>query len=66
VQRLREAVVPPGEARAGWRVLDELVAAVGGAAVGSASAAFDALAAESAGFRGLSYDAIGTQGAVAS
>jgi NADH-quinone oxidoreductase subunit G len=66
VQRLREAVVPPGEARSGWRVLDDLVAAVGGESFGSASAAFDALATESAGFRGLSYDAIASQGAVAS
>ncbi len=66
VQRLRQAVVPPAEARPGWVVLDELVSGVAGtAALGSASAVFDALAAEGGAFAGLSYDVIGAQGRVA-
>ncbi len=65
VQRLREAVAPPGEAQAGWRVLGDLASACGGTPVDGASSVFDALAAESAGFRGLSYDVIGAQGRAA-
>ena len=50
VQRLREAVAPPGEAQPGWRVLGDLAAAAGGTSVDGAASAFDALAADSAGF----------------
>ncbi|HZP42257.1 MAG TPA: molybdopterin-dependent oxidoreductase [Candidatus Binatia bacterium] len=63
VQRIRQAVVPPGEARPAWRALAELLAALGGpAAAGDAAAVFAALAAESAPFHGLHWAAVGDQG----
>jgi NADH-quinone oxidoreductase subunit G len=66
VQRFRRAIDPPGDVRAGWHVLGELYAQLTGeAAPGSAAEVFDALAGESAPFAGMSFDALGTQGAVA-
>jgi len=63
VQRFHAAVPPPGEARPGWRVLGELVAAVGGeAAPDTADAVFRALAAECPSFRGLDFGSLGAQG----
>jgi NADH-quinone oxidoreductase subunit G len=67
VQRFRAAVVPPGEARAGWRVVGEILTALGaGPAPGTADAVFAALAAEVGAFRGLTYETLGTQGVAVS
>jgi NADH-quinone oxidoreductase subunit G len=63
VQRFLRAVAPPGEARPGWQVLAQLLAALtGGTPVESAAAVFDALATEHAAFRGLSWQALGEGG----
>jgi NADH-quinone oxidoreductase subunit G len=63
VQRFRAAVVPAGDARAGWRVVGELAAALGGEAPpATAEAVFGALAAEGGPFRGLAYETLGTLG----
>jgi NADH-quinone oxidoreductase subunit G len=63
VQRFRVAFPPPGEARAGWRVLAELLALVaGGSPAASGEAVFAALAAECAPFAGLSYATLGSEG----
>jgi predicted molibdopterin-dependent oxidoreductase YjgC len=65
VQRFHESVPPPGQARPGWRVLGDLVAAMTSAdAPGSAAAVFQALAAENGAFVGLDYERIGGQGAM--
>ncbi len=40
VQRVRAAVAPPGEAREGWKVLSELIAALGGSAYATAADVF--------------------------
>ena len=67
VQRFWQAVACPGEARPGWTVLGELATQIDATPVPeSASAVFAALAAESAGFAGLSFGSLGTQGAPAS
>jgi NADH-quinone oxidoreductase subunit G len=65
VQRFSAAVPPPGEARPGWQVLAELLAALSGAAPLSAEAAFAALAAECAPFRGMTYETLGAEGQIA-
>jgi NADH-quinone oxidoreductase subunit G len=66
VQRFHEAVAPPGQARAGWRVLGALLAAAtDGEEPVSAAAVFDALAAESPAFHGLDYERVGAQGSSA-
>jgi NADH-quinone oxidoreductase subunit G len=66
VQRLRASVASPGEARPGWRVLAELLAAVTRAApFADAETVFDALAAEGGAFRGLDFARLGDQGAPA-
>jgi predicted molibdopterin-dependent oxidoreductase YjgC len=66
VQRLRQAIVPPGEARPGWQVLADLVGRLGEEDVpSSAAATFAALAGSCAAFEGLDYDAVGAQGAPA-
>lgn len=63
VQRLRVAVDPPGEARAGWRVLAELLAGIAREPVrADAGAVFTALAGEGGAFAGLSFDVLGTLG----
>jgi predicted molibdopterin-dependent oxidoreductase YjgC len=63
VQRFEAAVVPPGDARAGWLVLAEILAALGGAAAPrEAAAVFDELAGEGGAFAGLSFAALGDQG----
>jgi NADH-quinone oxidoreductase subunit G len=62
VQSFRAAVIPPGDARPGWRVLADLLVALGEPAPDSAEAAFAALAAESAPFHGFSYAALGGEG----
>ena len=65
VQRFWQAVQAPGSARPAWLVLGALVGALrGGGTPASASDAFDRLAGDHAAFAGLSYDAIGTAGAV--
>ena len=63
VQRFHRAVAPPGEALPGWQLLSQMVAFVTRATPAeSAAAVFDALAAESAAFRGLSWDGLGDDG----
>jgi NADH-quinone oxidoreductase subunit G len=67
VQRFRQAVAPPGEARSGWSVLSDILARLTGAApAASPEAVFDSLAAEGGAFRALSYERLGTQGLPAS
>jgi NADH-quinone oxidoreductase subunit G len=66
VQRFKRAVAPPGQARPGWQVLGDLVAAsTGRDAPTSAAAVFQALAAENGAFAGLDYERVGGQGAMA-
>ena len=66
VQRVTMAVPPPGDARAGWLVLGELVGRLTGEAPPpSAASVFDALAGECAGFRGLTTASVGLQGVLA-
>jgi predicted molibdopterin-dependent oxidoreductase YjgC len=67
VQRFHQAVALPGQARAGWQVLGDLLADASGAPVPtSASAVFDALAAEGGAFASLDYERLGGAGVVAS
>ena len=64
VQRIREAVVPPGASRPGWSVLGELVGRLeSGLVLESAEAVFAALAAECPPFAGLGYARLGDAGA---
>ena len=64
VQCIQEAVRPPGQARAGWLVLSELLSAVGIAAVPDAAAGvFAELAASSPSLRHLSLRQLGDLGA---
>ena len=64
VQRIRAAVPAPGQARPGWQVLGDLVAAAtAGQPAASASAVFASLAAENAAFSGLDHERIGLLGA---
>jgi len=63
VQRFRQAVPPPGEARAGWEALGALLAAVdGGIRFDDAEAVFTELAAECRPMNGMSYASLGTLG----
>lgn len=63
VQRFRQAVPPPGDARPGWQALADLLAVVtGGAVPVSAAAAFAALAAEGGAFAGLDHATLGSSG----
>src|SRR5215470_15321699 len=63
VQRIREAIRPPAQARAGWLVLSQLGAELSRHAIpADANAVFAELAATHAPFRHLSYAAIGDQG----
>jgi NADH-quinone oxidoreductase subunit G len=67
VQHVRRAVSPPGQARPGWQVLGELLAAVtGGQPTASAAAVFEELAATHATFAGLDHERVGTLGAASS
>jgi NADH-quinone oxidoreductase subunit G len=66
VQRFWAAVPTPGEARPGWRVLAELLAAPAGEKpYASAEAVFGDLVRSSEAFGGLGYQALGRQGAPA-
>ncbi len=63
VQRVRESIPPPVQARPGWRVLSELLHDLGGPAVPvDASAVFTELAASYAPFKHLSYTRLGDLG----
>ena len=63
VQRVRQAIAPPAQVRAGWQVLSELLADVQGFSVPvDASAVFTEIAAAHTGFRHLSYARLGEQG----
>ena len=66
VQRFLAAVKPPGEARAGWLALGELLGDLSDEAPpASAGAVFAALAGASAPFAGLGYERLGLQGEIA-
>jgi NADH-quinone oxidoreductase subunit G len=66
VQRFRQAVALPGQARHGWQVLGELLADAAGVPIpNSASAVFDRIAAEGGAFAGLDYERVGGGGAIA-
>ena len=63
VQRIREAISPPAQARAGWLVLSELLGDLGRHPVhADAGAVFTELAADHPPFRHLSYATIGDGG----
>jgi NADH-quinone oxidoreductase subunit G len=65
VQRYLQAKAPPGMARPGWWILDEVLAELGdGTPLGSAGAVFEAMAASESGFSGLSYEKLGLRGEV--
>ena len=65
VQRYFQAKPAPGMARPAWWVLSELLAQLdGGGQFASAAEAFDALAAATDAFRGLSYARLGAAGQV--
>ncbi len=67
VQRYFQAKAAPGMARPGWWVLGELLAGLGlGGPFGSAAEAFLWMAQEESAFSGLSYEVLGTRGAVLS
>jgi NADH-quinone oxidoreductase subunit G len=64
IQALRRTHEPPGEARPGWRVLDELCRRSGlGAGHPSAASVFDEMAARCAPLRGLTFAGLGPHGA---
>lgn len=66
VQRFHPALRPPGAARPAWLVLGALAAGLrGGAVPRTAAEAFSALAELSPRFDGLSYEALGRNGAMA-
>jgi NADH-quinone oxidoreductase subunit G len=66
VQRLREAVPPPGASRAGWSVLAELLARLEpGLAIDGAAQVFTAMAAEVPALSGVEFTGIGAHGVVA-
>jgi NADH-quinone oxidoreductase subunit G len=66
VQRFERAIAAPGQARAGWRALAELVAATAGTPVpADAAAAFAVLAGEGGAFAGLDHARLGPHGALA-
>lgn len=63
IQRVREAVRPPGSARSGWSVLGELLSGVGGGDVPiDAAGVFTELAASVPAFRHASHATVGDQG----
>ena len=63
VQRIREAIRPPVQARAGWQVLSDLLADLGSIATpADASAVFSELAAAHPAWRHLSYATIADAG----
>ena len=65
VQRYFQAKPAPGMARPAWWVLSGLLAQLdGGGQFASAAEAFDALAAATDAFRGLSYARLGAAGQV--
>ncbi len=64
VQRFTQAVRPPGMARPAWLTGSAALSRLGaGAAFRSAAEAFAALARDLEAFRGLSYEALGLNGA---
>jgi NADH-quinone oxidoreductase subunit G len=64
VQRFHQAVTSAGQARPGWQVLGDLVAAASGAPVAKdAAGVFAALAADGGAFAGLDYERLGEHGA---
>ncbi len=65
VQRFTQAKAAPGMARPSWWVVGDVLAALGkGEAYYLASEVFAAMAAETAPFAGMSYDALGMRGLV--
>jgi predicted molibdopterin-dependent oxidoreductase YjgC len=65
VQRVHQSFAPPGDAKAGWRILGDMLAyATDTSPPATASAVFDELAGKLPAFAQLSYAAIGDRGAV--
>jgi NADH-quinone oxidoreductase subunit G len=65
VQRFWPGLQAPGDARPAWSVLRAIVEALGGAdAPGLPADAFAAAASAAPAFRGMSYDSVGTKGAL--
>jgi NADH-quinone oxidoreductase subunit G len=65
VQRFLQAKAAPGVARPSYFVLGDLLAATGdGSGYWTAGQTFDALAASTPAFAGMSYDALGLRGAI--
>ena len=63
VQRIRPALLPPGSAKEGWRILAELHDVFGpGQQLLSGSDVFELLAKEEKTFAGLTYESIGSHG----
>jgi NADH-quinone oxidoreductase subunit G len=64
VQRFRQAVQPPGDARPEWEFLSQLVAQVTGEAMPSTiEGLFNLMARDTPGFQGLTWAGLGDQGA---
>jgi len=67
VQRLRPAVLPPGEAKPDWQILQQIAQTMGGeVSFPSAEKVFEEIAGAIPGYKGLSYKEIGNQGKVKS
>ncbi len=63
IQRVRRAIAPPGQARADWQILCDLMAASGWAQTYPHPAAImDEIATVAPAFAGVSYDALGEDG----
>ena len=65
VQRLKPALLPPGEAKADWEILQEVCQAMGGEmSYPSVEKVFEEIAGAIQGYKSLSYKDLGTQGKV--
>ena len=65
VQRLKPALLPPGEAKADWEIVQEVCQAMGGEMnYSSAEKVFEEIAGAVPGYKSLCYKDLGTQGKV--
>ncbi len=62
LQRLNQAISPPGQAREDWEILSDLLRSLGGEAPSTLEEVFRGLASELPAFAGLSLARIGDQG----
>jgi formate dehydrogenase major subunit len=63
IQRIRRAIAPPGQARADWQILCDLMAATGWKqSYATPAAIMDEIAAVAPPFAGVSYDRLGEDG----